>query len=272
MLDHARFPLMPHAGARLRLRIFVAATALALAAGGCARDGAARPGANVLLVTLDTVRADRVGCYGGAVATPALDRLAREGVRFAQASSPAPLTLPAHASLLSGLLPPAHGLRNNGAGAFPADRPTLATALAARGYRTAAFLGAFVLDRRFGLDRGFATYDDEIERGPDTAPSLEAERRGDRVVDRALAWLERPGRKASGPSSSGSTSTTRTRRTRRRRPSASATPGVPTTARWPSPTRRWAGSSRRSTGSVSPATRWSRWRPTTAKRSASTAS
>ncbi len=192
MLDHRRFPLMPHAGARLTLRV-VAAAALALAAGGCARDGAARPGANVLLVTLDTVRADRVGCYGGAVATPALDRLAREGVRFAQASSPAPLTLPAHASLLSGLLPPAHGLRNNGAGAFPADRPTLATALAARGYRTAAFLGAFVLDRRFGLDRGFATYDDEIERGPDTAPSLEAERRGDQVVDRALAWLERPG-------------------------------------------------------------------------------
>ncbi|HEX9667977.1 MAG TPA: sulfatase-like hydrolase/transferase [Thermoanaerobaculia bacterium] len=190
---------MPHAGARLRLRIVVAAAALALAAGGCARDGAARPGANVLLVTLDTVRADRVGCYGGAVATPALDRLAREGVRFAQASSPAPLTLPAHASLLSGLLPPAHGLRNNGAGAFPADRPTLATALAARGYRTAAFLGAFVLDRRFGLDRGFATYDDEIERGPDTAPSLEAERRGDRVVDRALAWLERQGEEDERP-------------------------------------------------------------------------
>ena len=198
MLDHRRFPLMPHAGARLTLRIVVAA-ALALAAGGCARDGAARPGANVLLVTLDTVRADRVGCYGGAVATPSLDRLAREGVRFAQASSPAPLTLPAHASLLSGLLPPAHGLRNNGAGAFPADRPTLATALAARGYRTAAFLGAFVLDRRFGLDRGFATYDDEIERGPDTAPSLEAERRGDRVVDRALAWLEGPAKKDDQP-------------------------------------------------------------------------
>ncbi len=198
MLDHRRFPLMPHAGARLTLRIVVAA-ALALVAGGCARDGAARPGANVLLVTLDTVRADRVGCYGGSVATPALDRLAREGVRFAQASSPAPLTLPAHASLLSGLLPPAHGLRNNGAGAFPADRPTLATALAARGYRTAAFLGAFVLDRRFGLDRGFATYDDEIERGPDTAPSLEAERRGDQVVDRALAWLERPGEDAERP-------------------------------------------------------------------------
>jgi choline-sulfatase len=175
-------------------RAFFAAAALVLlAGGGCARGGAARPGANVLLVTLDTVRADHVGCYGGAVPTPALDRLAREGVRFAQASSPVPLTLPAHASLLSGLLPPAHGLRNNGAGAFPADRPTLATALAARGYRTAAFLGAFVLDRRFGLDRGFATYDDEIERGTGTTPSLEAERRGDQVVDRALAWLERPG-------------------------------------------------------------------------------
>ncbi|HEX5758149.1 MAG TPA: sulfatase-like hydrolase/transferase, partial [Thermoanaerobaculia bacterium] len=175
-------------------RAFLAvATVALLAGGGCAREGAAGAGASVLLVTLDTVRADRLGCYGGSAATPALDRLAREGVRFAAASTPAPLTLPAHASLLSGLLPPAHGLRNNGAGAFPAGRPTLATALAARGYRTAAFVGAFVLDRRFGLGRGFELYDDEVDRGPASAPSLEAERRGDVVVDRALAWLAAEG-------------------------------------------------------------------------------
>jgi arylsulfatase A-like enzyme/Flp pilus assembly protein TadD len=146
--------------------------------------------ANLLLVTLDTVRADHLGAYGYPGAeTPALDRLAREGVRFAAASSPVPLTLPAHSSLLSGLLPPHHGLRNNGAGSFPADRPTLATRLAAAGYRTGAFVGSFVLDHRFGLARGFATYDDEMERDVSGGLALDAERRGDRVVDRALAWL-----------------------------------------------------------------------------------
>ncbi len=145
---------------------------------------------NVLLVTLDTVRADHVGCYGDRAAeTPALDRLAREGVRFAWASSPVPLTLPAHSSLLSGLLPPHHGLRNNGAGSFPAETATLATALAAAGYRTAAFVGAYVLDHRFGLARGFSTYDDRMERDASGGVPEDGERRGDAVVDRALAWL-----------------------------------------------------------------------------------
>jgi arylsulfatase A-like enzyme/Flp pilus assembly protein TadD len=147
---------------------------------------------NLLLVTLDTVRADRLGCYGYAAAeTPRLDRLAGEGLRFARASSPAPLTLPAHASLLSGLLPPRHGVRNNGAGAYPEGRDTLATLLSREGYRTGAFVGAFVLDRRFGLARGFEVYDDEIERAPEAGVVLEAERPGRAVVDRALAWLGR---------------------------------------------------------------------------------
>jgi choline-sulfatase len=146
---------------------------------------------NLLLVTLDTVRADHLGSYGYAGAeTPSLDRLAGEGVRFAAASSPVPLTLPAHSSLLSGFLPPHHGLRNNGAGSFPADLPTLATRLAAAGYRTGAFVGSFVLDHRFGLARGFAVYDDEMERDAAGGRGLDAERRGDKVVDRALAWLQ----------------------------------------------------------------------------------
>ena len=146
---------------------------------------------NLLLVTLDTVRADHLGSYGYAGAeTPALDRLAGEGVRFAAASSPVPLTLPAHSSLLSGFLPPHHGLRNNGAGSFPADLPTLATRLAAAGYRTGAFVGSFVLDHRFGLARGFEVYDDEMERDAAGGRGLDAERRGDQVVDRALAWLQ----------------------------------------------------------------------------------
>lgn len=143
---------------------------------------------DVLLVTLDTFRADRIGAL-----TPNLARLAAESVRFEQAQSPVPLTLPAHASILSGLLPLHHGLRNNGVGTFPAERETLATALSRGGYRTGAFVGAFVLDRRFGLDRGFDVYDDEITRDPRLGVSLEAERRADAVVDRALAWLEADG-------------------------------------------------------------------------------
>jgi len=145
---------------------------------------------NLLFVTIDTVRADRIGAYGYRKAeTPSMDRLAREGVRFDQAIAAVPLTLPSHATLLSGLLPPRHGLRNNGGGRFPADRETLATLLSAAGYRTGGFVGAFVLDRRFGLNRGFDTYDDEIDRDPSTPAGLEAERAGPLVVDRALAWL-----------------------------------------------------------------------------------
>jgi arylsulfatase A-like enzyme/Flp pilus assembly protein TadD len=161
---------------------------------GC-RGGSAR-GHNVLFVTLDTVRADRIGAYGYAAAeTPALDRLAREGTRFETAVAAVPLTLPSHATLLSGLLPLHHGLRNNGTGRLPDGIETLATRLSASGYRTAAFIGAFVLDRRFGLGRGFELYDDEIERDPGKQAGLVAERPGAEVVGRALAWLEKGGEK-----------------------------------------------------------------------------
>ena len=145
---------------------------------------------NVLLVTLDTLRADRLGAYGRARAgTPHLDALAAAGARFDQAQAAAPLTLPSHATLLTGLLPPRHGLRDNGEGSLPADVPSLAEHLRAAGYRTGAFVGAFVLDRRYGLARGFERYDDEIPRVPGR---LDAERPGSVVVDRALAWLAEP--------------------------------------------------------------------------------
>ena len=158
----------------------------------CSRQVPTRP--DILLITLDTFRADRVGPL-----TPALSRLADQGTRFLAADSPVPLTLPAHCSLLSGLLPLHHGVRNNGAGTFPAARPTIATLLAQSGYRTGAFVGSFVLDHRFGLARGFDRYDDAIEReAGDLADSFEAERRGDRVVDAALAWLR--GRDPARPS------------------------------------------------------------------------
>jgi arylsulfatase A-like enzyme/Tfp pilus assembly protein PilF len=154
---------------------------LLLLAAACRKS----PPPNVLLITLDTFRADRIGPQ-----TPALVALAREGVNFAAASSPVPLTLPAHASLLSGLLPLHHALRNNGIGTLPASRATLTTALAGAGYRTGAFVGSFILDHRFGLGRGFERYDDDIARGAgDASGTFEAERRGSDVVDRALAWL-----------------------------------------------------------------------------------
>jgi choline-sulfatase len=150
----------------------------------CERERPEPP--SVLLITLDTFRADRLGPR-----TPALARLAADGVRFDAADSPVPLTLPAHATLLSGMLPLHHGLRNNGVGSFPEDRDTLATLLSRKGYRTGAFVGSFILDHRFGLGRGFDRYDDEIPRDADEkGGTIEAERRGSEVVDRALAWLK----------------------------------------------------------------------------------
>src|SRR6266849_5999813 len=154
----------------------------------CTRAESKKP--NVLLITLDTFRADHVGSYGSKLGTTsAIDSVAARGIRFQNAESAVPLTLPSHATILSGVLPLHHGLRNNGSGTFPEQRPTLATLLAANGYRTGAFVGAFVLDHRFGLNRGFSLYDDEIPRDPTLGDHLEAERRGDHVVDRALTWL-----------------------------------------------------------------------------------
>jgi choline-sulfatase len=145
---------------------------------------------NVVLITLDTTRADRIGAYGyAAAATPHLDRLARDGARFALALSPVPLTLPAHASVMTGRHPYGHGVRNNGYFVLGTDVPTLAERFAAAGYDTAAFVSSFVLDRQFGLARGFAHYDDALDPPRGTGNSLELERRGDRTVAAASAWL-----------------------------------------------------------------------------------
>src|SRR5262245_46511625 len=118
---------------------------------------------SLVLVTLDTTRADYVGRVdAGQPVTPNLDRLARGGVRYTRALTASPLTLPAHCSLMTGANPPAHGVRDNGASALPADLPTLASTLSSKGYSTGAFVGSRILDRRFGLDRGFARYDDAM--------------------------------------------------------------------------------------------------------------
>ena len=123
----------------------------------------ARGAQNLLLVTFDTTRADRLGCYGWTpAATPTIDRLAREGVRFETCIAVAPTTLPSHASILTGLLPFHHGARNNGTHFLPENVPTLAATLAEAEFDTGAVVSAFVLDSRFGLDRGFASYDDDL--------------------------------------------------------------------------------------------------------------
>ncbi len=142
---------------------------------------------NLLLITIDTMRADHVGAYGYAAArTATLDRLSREGVRFDRAFAPAPITLTAHASLLTGRYPPGHGARDNGVAAS-SSVPTLAAALHDRGYASAAFVAAYPLDRRFGLARGFDVYGDRMPRGPDGR--LANERPARAVVDEALVWL-----------------------------------------------------------------------------------
>jgi len=168
--------------------LLLPAALLALAAGGCGRC-AARP--SLLLVTLDTTRPDHLGAWGYPhVETPTLDGLAREGVRYQRCYAPTPLTLPSHASLLTGLLPPRHGLRTNGARALGGEVPTLATLLRERGYATGAAIGAFVLDHRFGLARGFDHYDDALAGGREGGRFSYAERDARAVTDAALAWLE----------------------------------------------------------------------------------
>ena len=177
-------------------RALLAAAGVAVAAAVAVTAWRARPasgrGASVLLVTIDTLRADHVGAYGATTgATPHLDALAARGLVFEEALASVPLTLPSHASILSGLEPPHHGVRVNGRAVFPADRPTLATILKDRGYATGAFVAAFVLDRRFGLARGFDLYDDQIERRREGASVLESERPCTAVAGAAEAWMGR---------------------------------------------------------------------------------
>jgi arylsulfatase A-like enzyme/Flp pilus assembly protein TadD len=142
---------------------------------------------NLVLITIDTLRADRLGVYGYANArTPVIDGIARRGARFTRAYAPAPITLPSHASMMTGLHPPKHGARHNGM-RLDASVPTLAERLRAGGFATGAFIGAFPLDRRFGLTKGFDAYGDQMPPGGDGRPANE--RRGGDVVDEAVVWL-----------------------------------------------------------------------------------
>ncbi len=154
--------------------------------------GVSRDELNLLVVTLDTTRADRLGAYGAAeVRTPVFDRLAREGVLFEQTEAVAPLTLPAHVSLFTGRFPPEHGVRDNGGFFVSPKETTLATVLKAAGFQTAAVVAAFVLDGKWGLDRGFDTYIDDFDTAKVRGLGGAVQRPANEVVDRALPWLAR---------------------------------------------------------------------------------
>jgi arylsulfatase A-like enzyme/predicted Zn-dependent protease len=147
---------------------------------------------SVLLITLDTTRADRIGAYGARdVETPALDALAAGGVIFGQAWAVAPITAPSHATLFTGLYPPRHGVRDNAVHYLADERSTVAEHLAAAGFRTAAFVSAMVLERRFGFDQGFEVYDDDLAAsGARRQSRMMIERPADVTVARALEWLD----------------------------------------------------------------------------------
>lgn len=156
----------------------------------------ASPGAladhNVLLITLDTTRADRLGCYGNPdIKTPVLDDLARKGVLFTKAIAPTPTTLPSHASILTGLYPHHHGALANAIFRLEDNFTTLPEIFSAKGYATGAAVSAYVLDSRFGLAQGFNVYDDALKREEKTRPLVEPERVGDVTTEIALEWLDR---------------------------------------------------------------------------------
>jgi choline-sulfatase len=143
---------------------------------------------NLVLITIDTLRADHVGAYGATSAhTPTLDALASAGIVFEHAYSAAPITLPSHATMLTGRYPAGHGARDNGM-RVSSSVATIATLLHARGYRTGAFVAAFPLDHQFGLDRGFDVYSDRMPR---VAGHPGVERPASQVIDEAIAWLNR---------------------------------------------------------------------------------
>jgi arylsulfatase A-like enzyme/Flp pilus assembly protein TadD len=152
---------------------------------------AARVDRNVLLITIDTLRGDTLGSYGGRAATPNLDRLASHGARFTFAHAHAVLTLPSHASILTGRYPYEHGIRDNSGFRVRAGEATLASRLKPLGFATAAFVSAYPLDQRFGLNAGFDTYDDRFSEVGRTTDLVVPERRADATVASALEWIGR---------------------------------------------------------------------------------
>ncbi|HEV2381888.1 MAG TPA: sulfatase-like hydrolase/transferase [Terriglobia bacterium] len=190
---------------------------LAVSQNGIRAFIAQSPGdSSVVLITLDTTRADHLSCYapqkaapgstarrelapaqGGAAGgarTPHLDALAARGVRFAHATAQVPLTLPSHACIMTGAYPPVHGLRDMGGFVLEKTHPTIASIARSAGFETAAFVGSRVLSSQFGLSNGFTTYDDDMKgQTEEGLPGLFPERRASVVTDRALQWLKKNG-------------------------------------------------------------------------------
>ena len=147
---------------------------------------------NVILITIDTLRADRIGAYGSdRVATPNMDRLADEGILFTNAASTVPFTLPAHSSIMTGSYPPHHGVRENVGYVLGSSLPTLAEEMSASGRSTAGFVSAFVLDARWGIGRGFDTYFDEFDLEENESANLgSVQRDGADTISEAVRWLD----------------------------------------------------------------------------------
>lgn len=164
--------------------------ALALAP-SCSRPRGARAvGHPVILISVDTLRSDRLGPYGGQVATPAIDTLARDAILFVRAYSHCPITLPSHSSILTGLLPPQHGVRNNKGYVLEDRFETLAERLEKAGYRTGGFVSSMVLRKGTGIEQGFETWDEPEQPLRGKGSRVFAQRRGDRTAARAEAWLD----------------------------------------------------------------------------------
>jgi arylsulfatase A-like enzyme/Flp pilus assembly protein TadD len=188
---------VPRLTSRARLAIAGLALAAVVAAAGFwlspthqSVPHGAFAGRNLLFVTIDTLRTDRLGSYGSKTGlTPHLDRLASEGVRFEQVMAHVPVTLPAHTSIFTSLLPTAHGVHDNGTFRLSALLPTLATTLQGAGYHNGAFVGSFVLDARFGLNRGFDVYDDYYGEKRGLLSFAQLERPADAVVASAERWI-----------------------------------------------------------------------------------
>jgi arylsulfatase A-like enzyme/predicted Zn-dependent protease len=185
----------------IRLVLLAAAALLALAAallvlrpGGASMAGL-RGGEelNVVLITLDTTRADRIRCYGFPdIETPTIDRFAREGIRFERCFAQTPLTLPSHTTIMTGTYPPYHGVRDNGGFIVPPSLKTLAESFKERRYQTAAFVAAYVLDSKWGLNQGFDYYFDNFDLSRFETISLGAvQRPANEVMDEALSWMDK---------------------------------------------------------------------------------
>jgi arylsulfatase A-like enzyme/Tfp pilus assembly protein PilF len=179
-----------------RLRLIVTLLGACFISGtiaGCSSDPAQAPPArrpHVLLITIDTLRADRVTADGALAAlTPNLQALARRGARFTDATSHAPLTFPSHVSIHTGLLPSEHGARDNGSYVLETSARTMAERLKEVGYKTGAFVASFVLSRSFGLDQGFDTYVDRFDPSGARYSFSDLQRRGSEVAGDAAAWL-----------------------------------------------------------------------------------